>query len=125
MFDSDFRLTIPSILNPSETHSLVERILDAADGVISTDPASLERKQHVSLTQSNQDLAAAVGKGRTVDPQTQVKAEADAKRDAGFVRVKDTVNGILVRVARTCSVSGDVYHGLNGEITATLKLNAP
>ena len=64
--------------------------------MISTDPASLERKQHVSLTQSNQDLAAAVGKGRTVDPQTQVKAEADAKRDAGFVRVKDTVNGILV-----------------------------
>jgi hypothetical protein len=30
----------------------------------------------------------------------------------------------LVRVARTCSVSGGVYHGPNGEITATLKLNA-
>ncbi len=30
----------------------------------------------------------------------------------------------LVRVARRCSVSGAVYHGLNDEIAATLQSNA-
>ncbi len=95
MFESDYRLSIPSILSPSETSDVAEKILNAADGVIAAEPAALERKQFVSLQELNDVLALALGERQTEDPQKEAKEAADRKRDTGFVRVKNTVNDVL------------------------------
>ncbi len=85
MFDSDYRLTIPAILNPSETYDVADKILSAAAGVVPADLATLERKQFDKLTELTQGLAA--GKGRAEDPlAAQVRqfiddAESSARRE--------------------------------------------
>lgn len=95
MFDADYRLQIVSILSPAEVFNLTGQILTAAAGVIPADPATLERKQFNSLSQLNGVLGTALGIGVKEDPQKDAKAAADAQRDSGFVKVKETVNGIL------------------------------
>lgn len=94
MIDVDYRVAISTYLSPSEMYGLAENILNASDGVIPTDPATLERKQFVTLTDLNQVLATALGRGRTEDAQKQAKDDSDRKRDTGFVRIKETVNSI-------------------------------
>lgn len=95
MTDSDYRLTIASILRPAEIRGVADKILTAADGVISADPASLERKQFVTLSELNESLTTALGERQTEDPQKEAKEKAERRRDTGFVRVKTIVNGIF------------------------------
>lgn len=95
MIESDYRLSIKAILNPSEVFDVVDNMLTAADGVISADPASFERKLFVATAEANQVLARAVGTGQTPDSQRAAKDEGEEKRDSGFKRVKNTVNDIV------------------------------
>ncbi len=95
MIDSDYRLSIPSILYPAELYGVVDRMLSAADSVIPADAASFERKQFVMLGELNAVLGMALGERQTEDPQKEAKQQADVKRDSGFLRIKNTVNIVL------------------------------